>query len=102
MDDPSVRVQVSREGGSGPRWARSGKELFYGTETQIFSVTFAADKNFQPNKPTLLFEDKRDWAGYDVGRDDRFVFARDADVVAGSAHINVVLNWFEELKAKAR
>jgi serine/threonine protein kinase len=102
MDDPSVRVQVSREGGSGPRWARSGKELFYGTETQIFSVTFAADKNFQPNKPTLLFEDKREWTGYDVGRNDKFAVARDVDVEAGSAHINVVLNWFEELKAKAR
>src|SRR2546425_9038414 len=102
IDDPSVRVQISREGGSGPRWARSGKELFYGTETQIFSVTFAAGKNFRPSKPTLLFQDKREWAGYDVGGNDRFVAARDAEVRGSGTQINVVLNWFEELKTKAR
>jgi serine/threonine protein kinase/Tol biopolymer transport system component len=102
IDDPSVRVQISREGGSGPRWARSGKELFYRTETEIFSVTFAALKNFRPSKPTLLFQDKREWAGYDVGGNDRFVVARDAEVRGSGTQINVVLNWFEELKTKAR
>jgi eukaryotic-like serine/threonine-protein kinase len=38
LDDPSTRVQISREGGFEPRWARTGRELFYLSQNKIMSV----------------------------------------------------------------
>jgi len=102
LDDPSTRVQISREGGFEPRWARTGRELFYLSQNKIMSVTFAAGRNLSPGKPTLLFEDKREWNGYDVGRNDRFVVSRDAELKGTGTQINVVLNWFDEIKAGAK
>jgi hypothetical protein len=64
------------------------------------SVTLGSGKSLSPSKPVLLFEDKREWNGYDAGRNARFVVARDAQVQGNGSQINVILDWFEELKTK--
>lgn len=51
-----------------------------------------------PGKPVLLFEDKRDWSGYDLAADGRLVVARETDNKGTGTQVNVVLHWFEEMK----
>jgi len=100
MNDPTVRAQVSSEGGENPRWARSSKELFYTSKSRMMSVKLAPGSGLHPGKPTMLFEDKKQYGGYDVAADGRFVVAREADSTGGDAHFNIVLHWFDELKKK--
>ena len=98
MSDPSTRAQVSSEGGTQPRWTRSGTELLFLNKQKLMSVKLAPGNALNPGKPTLLFEDKKSWMGYDVAPDGRLLVARDADTNAAENQINVVLYWFDELK----
>jgi len=102
MNDPGTRVQISRDTGSSPRWARSSDELLYSSKDRLMSVRFAPGGALNPSKPIVLFEDKRDWSGYDVARDGRFLVAREAEEKGTATQINVVLDWFDEIKAGLR
>jgi eukaryotic-like serine/threonine-protein kinase len=99
MSDPSTRVQASRETGTDPRWARSGNELLYISKNRVMSVKFAPGASLTPSKPVVLFEDKREWSGYDVARDGRLVVTREAEDKGTGTQINVVLHWFDEMNA---
>jgi Tol biopolymer transport system component len=99
MNDPNTRVQISRDTGSSPRWARSGNELLYLSKDRLMSVKFAPVGAFNPGKPIVLFEDKREWSGYDLARDGRLLVAREAEEKGTGTQINVVLHWFDEMKA---
>jgi serine/threonine protein kinase len=100
ISDPSTRTQVSRETGWEPRWARSGNELLYRSKDRVMSVKFAPGVALIPGKSVVLFEDKNEWSGYDVARDGRLVVTREAQNKGTGTQINVVLNWFEELKRR--
>ncbi|MFY9559943.1 MAG: protein kinase [Terriglobales bacterium] len=100
LNEPATRVQVSREGGTNPRWARSGDEVLYLSKNRVMSVKFAAGPVLNPAKPVLLFEDKKEWSGFDVARDGRFVVVREAEAKGSGTQLNVVLNWFGEMKAR--
>ena len=102
MNDPGTRAQVSSEGGTQSRWARSGNELFFLNKHKLMSVKLAPGNALNPGKPTLLFEDKKDWTGYDVAPDGRLVVARDSDTNPAENQINVVLHWFDELKQEGQ
>ena len=102
MSDPNTRAQISSEGGIAPHWARSGNELLFQSKSRVMSVRFSPGGGLNPGKPTLLFEDKRDWSGFDVAPDGRLVVAREADSNGAGAQINVVLGWFEELKREQK
>ncbi len=92
------------QGRDGALWARNG-ELFYRNETgdQMMAVDITTEPTFRAGNPRLLFEGfyQRGSGGnrpfYDVTSDgQRFVMVQ---VQQGAgAPINVVLNWFEELK----
>ena len=101
MSDSSIRAQVSSEGGRMPRWAGSN-ELLFVTKSRLMSVKFAPGGGLNPGKPVLLFEDKREWSGYDVATNGRLVVTREADTHGTGTQINVVLGWFEELKHEPR
>ena len=98
MNDPSTRAQISSEGGENPRWARSSNELLFTSKNRLMSVKLAPGTTLNPGKPVMLFEDKKDWSGYDIAADGRLVVARDADTKGVGSQINVVLHWFDELK----
>ena len=102
MNDPGTRVQISRDTGSRPCWARSGNELLYVSKDRLMSVKFAPGGALNPGKPVVLFEDKRDWNGYDLARDGRLLVAREAEKKGMGTQINVVLHWFDEMKAGLR
>jgi serine/threonine protein kinase len=102
MNDPGTRAQISRDTGSSPCWARSGNELLYLSKDRLMSVKFSLGGALNPGKPVVLFEDKRDWNGYDLARDGRLLVAREAEKKGMGTQINVVLHWFDEMKAGLR
>ena len=100
----SSRRLVSRNGGTEPRWAHSGRELFYKSGDQ-FMVVELTGPTLTPGTPRSLFplagyRSARNRQQYDVAPDDqRFLMIRE---IGGGADAQVfyVENWFEELKAK--
>jgi hypothetical protein len=98
---------ISRDGGTEPRWAHSGRELFYKSGNQLMAVPVTPGPTFTSGNPRPLFPvagylGARNRQQYDVAPDDRrFVMIRElGDKTSGSAVF--VDNWFGELKAKVR
>jgi serine/threonine-protein kinase len=100
---PSGRWQISTQGGSEPAWARDGKELFYRNADKMMAVDIVTDPDFIPGKPQLMFEGSYIphfyGRNFDVEPDgNRFVMVKAVEQESVLTQINVVLNWFEELK----
>ena len=105
------RWQVSTGGGAAPRWARTGRELFYqsqGGDLMVVPVTPGA--TFVPGAPHRLFPLATGGLmgsvivpDYDLMPDGkRFVMARLSAVnqAPGAGQLVVVDNWDQELKGK--
>jgi eukaryotic-like serine/threonine-protein kinase len=102
---PGRRWQVSTDGGGEPTWARDGRELFYRNGRKMMSVQIAEGSIFRPSTPRLLFEGDfpvgEPVIDFDVHPDgQRFVMIYPDRPDPPVTHINVVLNWFEELKQR--
>jgi Tol biopolymer transport system component/tRNA A-37 threonylcarbamoyl transferase component Bud32 len=106
-DVGSGRWQVSLNGGTAPKWSRSGRELFYiNGRQEMVSAKLRPGPTFDVDQPEVLFPASsyilsNSYAIYDVAPDDsRFVMARSA---AATEETEVILtqHWFEELKARA-
>jgi len=95
-------VPISDEGGREPIWTRDGRELFYRIGHKLMVVSVQTDPTFRAETPRLLFEGTYSditWtSNYDISPDGQRIVI--TEVMQGSAptQINVVLNWFEELK----
>ena len=105
---PGKKWQISTAGGIEPVWARNGKELFYWNSGQMMAVDITSEPTFSAGSPRLLFEGPyvsatSTWRPkYDVTSDGRrFVMIQRGLQELGVMELNVVLNWFEELKRKA-
>jgi serine/threonine-protein kinase len=89
------RWQMSSGGGFFPLWNPKGGELFYRTEDKfVMAVSVLTAPEFRPGIPARLFRTADDLG--DVTRDGRFLMVHD-DIRAGTTHLNIVFNWFEEL-----
>jgi serine/threonine-protein kinase len=105
---PGGKWQISTEGGMEPVWNRNGRELFYRSGERMMAVDIIATQpSFAAGKPRLLFEGPYlpasiPSAEYDVSADgQRFLMLKPSEQAQGApTQINVVLNWFEELKQK--
>ena len=98
---PGPKHPISTGGGSMPRWARGGRELFYRTADSLMSVAIDTTRGFVAGTPTRLFGgDYQLNGGYDVTDDgERFCMVKTKSTPA-SSQIQVVLNWLEELKQR--
>jgi eukaryotic-like serine/threonine-protein kinase len=104
---PGGKWQISTDGGTEPTWNPNGRELFYRTGDKMMAVDITTQPGFAAGKPRMLFEGHYvptpgTNSNYDVSADgQRFLMLKASESV-GSAptQINVVLNWFEELKQK--
>ena len=84
-------------------WARESRELFYRSGDKMMVVTIETNPTLQVGTPRLLFEGSYarplylpSPALYDVTPDgQRFVMVQEKRVVN---RLQVVVNWFEELK----
>jgi len=109
---PGGKWQISTEGGSELAWSPKGKELFYrtgGQKEKMMVVEYQTQPTFGAGKPRLLFEGNYvggtgggAGASYSVSPDgQRFLMLKAPDQAqAALTQINVVLNWFEELKRR--
>jgi serine/threonine-protein kinase len=114
---PTGKWRISEGGGSGARWSPSGDELYFWRESasgvdSLFAVPIRRDPDFDPGDPQFLFSLRRrmsrsagDQDDWDVHPDGRFLIAIDdaagADLGEGTGPLYlVILNWFEELKAR--
>jgi dipeptidyl aminopeptidase/acylaminoacyl peptidase len=101
---PGGKWQISTEGGREPLWNRNGRELFYRNGTKMMGVEIGTQPSFSAGTPKVLFEGQyqtlsTSTPNYDVSPDgQRFLMLKP---VEQPAQIDVVLNWFEELKQKA-
>ena len=103
---PGGKWQVSTQGGVQQIWSRDGREVFYRNGNKWMVVTVDLQPVFKAETPRLLFEGpyvQVGGASYDVTPDGRrFLLLEPAQQEAAPVtHLNVVLNWFEELKRKA-
>ena len=103
------RWPISNGGGTQPVWARNGRELFYRHGNTLLSVPVETRATFSAGTPTTVFEGSYfsppvglSGRTYEVSPEaQRFLMIKDApagDPSAAPASIDVVLNWFEELK----
>ena len=111
---PGGEVTVSNGGGQEAVWGPDGTELFYRNGNQMMVVTVETEPGFSAEAPRLLFEgnfvlDNAAGGGgnsnYDIAPDgESFLMVMnergDSSIEAIATPLTVVLNWFEELKAR--
>jgi eukaryotic-like serine/threonine-protein kinase len=99
--------QISTEGGTEPIWNPNGRELFYRSGDKVMAVEITTQPSFAAGKPRMLFERQytptpATLPNYNVSPDgQRFLMLKPSESAeAGPTQINIVQNWFEELKQK--
>jgi hypothetical protein len=100
---PGGRSQISTDGGTEPVWSRDGRELFYLNGDKMMALEIATAPTFKAGAPRLLFEGRfvfspNGVAAYDVAADGRFLMVQPLHPDPPTNQIQVVLNWFEELR----
>jgi eukaryotic-like serine/threonine-protein kinase len=104
---PGGKWQISTEGGTEPTWNPNGRELFYRSGDKMMAVDVTTQPGFAAGRPRMLFEHSYvptpgTNSNYDVSPDgQRFLMLKPSESAqAAPTQINVVLNWFEELKRR--
>ena len=106
-----VARRISNDGATAPVWARDGSELYFRSAAgDLVAVPVAYAPAFTIGRPQSLFRVTNRFrtsgnaAAYDMHPDGRrFVMVTEpATPTSGPRQINVVQNWFEELRAKVR
>jgi Tol biopolymer transport system component len=101
---PAGLVQVSREGGTKARWAKSSNHVYFITGTTFMVATVTTQPDLRSEAPRLivneplLVQDSSTFRPYDVAPDGRVLAIKEDD----SAHLDyivVVQNWLSEARA---
>jgi hypothetical protein len=95
---PGGKWQISTEGGERCRWARNGREMFYRNGNKMMAVEIKTAPAFTAGKARLLFEGQ--FGAADVASDGRFLMVQPVEPEQPATKINLVLNWFEDLKQR--
>jgi serine/threonine protein kinase len=105
--DGGSKTPISRDGGSGPRWRRDGKELFYfSPDGRLMVADVTEGPIFKVSVPRTLFEvpvaqiahnlPDMQVLGWDVAPDGKRLLIDTS--TASSDPVTVVLNWTAQLK----
>jgi serine/threonine-protein kinase len=100
--------QISNDAGSGPAWARSGRELFYvagDRSVRVFDVT-ATGTDLTLGEPRDLFTIPFPGFGPNITLEvspdgQRFLFVEQGVREPGPTQVNFVQGWLQELTARA-
>ena len=97
------RWRVSTAGGADPLWSRDGSELFYRTAGKVMAVDVRTSPRFSAGTPRALFDDTfavspNFMTGYSVAANGRFLFSQPVRPDPPTRAVQVVLNWFSELR----
>jgi Tol biopolymer transport system component len=100
---PGGKWQVSSDGGREPVWNRNGRELFFRNGNKMMAAPIDTQQGFSAGTPKMLFQGQYVTLGnstpnYDVTADgQKFLMLK---TTVPPTQINVIVNWFEELKQK--
>ena len=102
---PGAPIHVSGDGGQAPVWSRDGRELFYRRGSAVVAVPVDDDGTIRGGRATELFDgdfqsEYLAARNYDVLPDGRFVMI-EYETSPSAARLDVVLNWFEEVRGVA-
>ena len=105
--------RITTDGGAQLVWSRNGRELFYQDDGQIWVVEMTREPTLTWGNPVPVFSASAlapfvgNRVNYDVTADgQRFVITVPAQELTGPdeatafRQVHIVLNWFEELKAR--
>jgi serine/threonine-protein kinase len=102
---PGGKWQISTDGGTEPRWSKTGHELFYVRGNSLVAVPYSVEKNsFQAGKPQTLLTDRLEmrapFASYDATPDgEHFVlFQFTGGHIAENSEPTVILNWLDQAR----
>ena len=102
---PGGAIPVTTDGGREPVWDPSEKVLYYRVDNgdKLFAVSILTEPTVQVGTPELLFERKffgsTNWGrNYDISPQGDFFILIEEGEMPPAAQINVVFNWFEELR----
>jgi serine/threonine protein kinase len=101
---PGAKWQISTEGGEEPIWSASGGELFYRNGEKWMVATVNLKQEFSAETPHLLFEKyfiNVPGLSHYVSPDGQRQVVIEPINQETPKQINVVLNWFDELDARA-
>jgi serine/threonine protein kinase len=105
MSGKGSRVTISLDGGTGPVWSRDGRELFYRAGDDLVSVDVQIGTSLTVGaRRTLLdLSDYQPGAfqDFDVSADGQRFLLIKADPASRPVRLNVIINWFDELKRVA-
>jgi serine/threonine-protein kinase len=88
------RVQISNNGGIGPKWARGGKEIVYvDFEGNLMSVEIDASHGLRAGTPKRLFRLPEGSFGWDATADGERFLVNVPVIKSSSAPLNVIVNW---------
>jgi len=111
-DVNSGKWQISSNFGQEPRWSPDGRELYYRSNDSMMVVSVETEPTFRAGLSEELFRDTYFAPGpghsWDITTDgSRFLMIKsvasineDSTTEAPQPKINIVLNWFEELKER--
>jgi Tol biopolymer transport system component len=100
------KVLVSTRGGSQAIWSRDGSELFYRGEGSIMAVKVQSGETLSVTAPKPLFRDQYalrtqdNHIAFSVSKDGRQFLMLKGEPQTHITHLEVVLNWFDEVKRK--
>jgi len=101
---PGGKWQVSTEGGEEPVWSANGQELFYRNGEKWMVASVQTKPEFHAQMPRLMFENYfinvPGLSHYPSPDSQRQIMIQPIGQDANPKQINVVLNWFEELKQR--
>ncbi len=97
--------RLSVGGGMDPIWSADGKTIYFNYVRNVYSVGIDPQNNYSAEVPKLLFSGNfvdlggKGWAYDESG--GRFIFVQTLESETVTARLNVISNWFEELKMLA-
>jgi serine/threonine-protein kinase len=99
-----ARWQVSPGLAYESHWSRDGKSLYYTSPQGLFAVPVGGTQSFSVGQPKIIIKDFRRIAvesamTFDPTPDRRHIlFARTSESTASVSDLNVITNWFEEIR----
>jgi serine/threonine-protein kinase len=99
---PGRKWQVSDSGGAFPMWRRDGREIVYRNRDLLMSVKVSGQSGLETDRPQQLLK-LPPYTGYVAMTPsaNRFLVSYGDGTDAKANELNVVLNWFNDLKSIA-
>jgi serine/threonine protein kinase len=96
------KFQVSTDGGIGPEWSPTGREVFYRAGDQLMAAEVQGGTEFATAAPRPLFSGRYE-NDFQVSPDgSRFLMMRLSATEAGATSLVIVSDWLAEVRGKLR